>query len=204
MCSLLSGAGSSSIRALGVASIAFARAALPSATQGKLQALQAWSVVSSAAAGLPSAAGTLSILAQPVMLARGSLPSAAGVVRASATSWADIWGAAGFPSPRIQGYTYTNDPGLQRTQMYSGRTRQRCLWPLGYYQLSAQFTILISDVPVLEQFFLENSDVWFTMTLVTGNAERPHVVRLSGDPSYGDIYGENVDVTATLDVRRNL
>jgi len=203
MCALPSGARGASIRALGVTGVASARVSLPSGAQGKIQALQAWSVVSSAVLGLPSAAGTPSVFAHPVVTARVSLPSAAGIVRASAAPQADLWAAAGFPLPEIQGYSYTNDPGLVRTMMRSGYSRQRRRWGLGYYQLSAGFTLQMADIPLLEQFFLENAAEWFTITLVTGNTERRHTVRLSGDPNYGNVYGENIGVTVVLDVQRD-
>jgi len=175
---------------------------LPSAAPTVLEGVGGpWAVPGSGA--LPSAAGVPQGVAQAVRNGVGRLPSAAGTVRGRGKSFADDWFMAGFPLPKLQGYTYNRDAGLQRTEMYSGATRQRRRWVDGRRTATVSFEIPNSDLYALEQFLTNISYDWFGMSLVTGDnttqIAEPHTVRVKEDPSFGDLYGEMITVNLEIE-----
>lgn len=177
--------------------------ALPSAAPLVLEAQGGpWSVKGTGT--LPSAAGIPQGAARAALAGLGSLPSAAGVVRGRGRSFADDWGNAGFPLPRIQDYSYSRDAGLERTEMYSGATRQRRRWTDGRRNATVSFEIPTSDLYELEQFLTNISYAWFGMPLVTGDnatdIAEAHTVRVTADPTFGDVYGENVTVSLAIEL----
>ena len=161
-------------------------------------------VVRRALVALPSPLGVLAAVGDVPRAAWLALPSPLGALRVWAQSFVDAWGSAGFPLPRIQGYSYQRDAGLIRTKMLSGANIQRRKWTDAYRQASVSFEIPTSLLYEMEAFIDEQGYDWFGMKLVTGdnydlNAEI-HQVRVISDPSYGDVYGENIVVTLSLEV----
>ncbi len=192
---------------LGVTGIANARVALPSAA-GQIIALQAALVIPSGMVSLLSAAGVPGGMAQPVCTARVALASASGRVGGRIRSLGDPWTLAGFPLPRLSGYTYSRDAGLQRTKMHSGATRQRRKWNNGRRNATVSFELETSLLYRFEEYLASYGYDWFNLPMVTGDnassLQELHVVRVTGDPTYGDLYGENITVTLPVELSDGL
>ena len=183
--------------------IAVGSASLPSAEE-PFSTLLGGRVIAGGSVSLPSAEGATLVMAAPTRLAMASLPSAEGAVRARAGSLADEWASTGFPLPKLDSYTYQRDAGIQRSQMDSGATRQRRRWSNGSRTASVSFEIGTDKLYAMEAFIASKGYDWFGMSLVTsdnvGIAAVIHKVRCISDPTYGDLYGENISVALQIEI----
>lgn len=126
-----------------------------------------------------------------------------GRTRIKCLSNVDSWTAAGYPLPSRDGYGVTGNAGIHRTPMRSGKIRQRRKWTAGHG--TADITI---DLPtsLLNKFEYDVSRYghnWFTMPMVTGGnsgvTAEPHTVRIIGDVTKGELFGENISVSFPIE-----
>lgn len=158
---------------------------------------------------LPSPIGEILLTARLIPATQVALPSPIGainiLIEVEGDAWTELWpDSCGFsaPRPRLSGYTYSRDAGLQRTKMLSGATRQRRRWTDGRRKAQISVEVPTGALYVFEEFIANFGYNWFLMPLVTGDNGGPtaelHSVRVIADPTFGEVVGETI--VATLDI----
>ena len=191
--------------------------ALPSPLAGPSILVMLGQATIRARTALSTPLGAPSSVCNLAMLVQVAASSPLGVIRALVYTTGVAWvgdapaGTAGCASnysiPRRSDYTYQKDAGLERTSMLSGVTRQRRKWRDGRRTATVSFEVPTADLYEMEAWVAEYGYDWFTMRLVTGDntglEAEPHIVRIMADPSYGDVYGENITITLSIEVQNS-
>lgn len=127
-----------------------------------------------------------------------------GGLNARATCHADMWATAGFPLPKMAGYTYSRPSSILRTKFYSGATRQRRKFSNGWRRGTVAFEIPWSQLNDLEEFISTYGYIWFSMRIVTSDtitrSASLHSVRVIENPEFGELYGANISCTLKIEI----
>ena len=87
--------------------------------------------------------------------------------------------------------------------MRSGKTRQRRRWTNGYGKADISIELPTSLLNKFEYDVSRYGHNWFTMPLVTGAnsgiAAEPHTVRIVGDVTKGDLFGETIKISFPIE-----
>lgn len=187
------------------------RVELPAPPIGAIAAL-ARMLLTTLDVSLPSPIGEILLTARLIPATQVSLPSPIGAInlllKVEGDAWTGLWpDSCGFsaPRPRLSGYTYSRDAGLQRTKMLSGATRQRRRWTDGRRKAQISVEVPTGALYVFEEFLANFGYSWFLMPLVTGDNGGPtaelHSVRVIADPTFGEVVGETVVATLEIEIQ---
>jgi hypothetical protein len=171
-----------------------------------------WPTTGVLGASVPEAWGALeSPLGPPTGIlsgpkrALGEIASPLGAIRGVAHSQASGWEIQGLPPPRMTGYEYHRDAGLTRAQWLSGVTRQRRRWLDGRRIATVAVELDTSLLNAFETNLNSFGYDWFNLPMVTGdntdNLAKLHLVRVIDKPSFGEIYGETITASFTVELQ---
>lgn len=202
-CSLVSPLGASAVVVVsGGGSVVYAQ--VPLLSPLKLASGLAEAVANQIRLVLPSPLGAVAVRVGIITESTVRLASPLGAIATRVLSKGDPWGSAGLPLPRMQDYQYTKDVKLVRAEMSSGGIRQRRRWVNSRRQATVSFEIPVSSLHTMEQFLTTTGYTWFGMRIVTGDSLSEiadvHSVRVIGNPTFGEMYGENIVATLLLEV----
>jgi len=132
-----------------------------------------------------------------------SISPIVGRTRIKGLSNVDAWTAAGYPLPSRDGYGVTGNAGIHRTPMRSGKTRQRRRWAAGHGTADISIELPTSLLNKFEYDISRYGYNWFTMPLVTGAnsgvTAEAHTVRIIGDVTKGELFGENIKISFPIE-----
>ncbi|BBM03923.1 hypothetical protein [Microbulbifer sp. GL-2] len=92
---------------------------------------------------------------------------------------------AELPAPQLDGYALKKVDNRIRTEMASGRARQRRRFARVPTELSVKWKLLASEAAIFEGFIthgLSDAMVWFSAEVLTPQGLLPHKMRFITDP----------------------
>ena len=99
-------------------------------------------------------------------------------------------GYGDLPLPTKDGYEYSNNPMLQRTEFESGVVRQRRLGNANYKPASATVVVSGAQLVTLEGVLNSVGTDWWNLPMITGDSAGAialHTVRVTGPLKYSMI-----------------
>jgi hypothetical protein len=145
--------------------------------------------------------GSCEAVANAVNAARLSVTDLLGYCRAKAQPLGSPWpgvteiglGPCGYgdlPLPTKDGYEYSNNPMLQRTEFESGVVRQRRLGNANYKPAAATVVVSGAQLVTLEGVLNSVGTDWWNLPMITGDSAGAialHTVRVTGPLKYSMI-----------------